>query len=338
MAGHSERHNQALEDGEIQDTDYLSSENKEKKDKRLYKSSSEDLKKNGAQNYYYNHNINSKGVVHHKFIDIHHKSSYDVKHQSLSHSRREKDREHSSRHSKRHRSREKDHKSEKSSKRYRSLSKERHPRRSKSKSKSNKKVKFDSNVNKNKQKNGEDKAESMIDFEWNDEIDEEKFQSSESDATQSKHSPQSSENEKYSIISEKENVDSANQHEYEPENSDDSANKNPIKHILNTDPKPVVENQSGNDMFSDNFQVTLKNEMPSVNFSLPSNESLLQDDFDDAEGYYKIKIGELIDGKFLVKSLLGKGVFSNVVCAHVVEGEYKDREVAIKITRNNALM
>jgi serine/threonine-protein kinase PRP4 len=52
----------------------------------------------------------------------------------------------------------------------------------------------------------------------------------------------------------------------------------------------------------------------------------------DIEGYYQPKIGEIIKSKYKVTSLAGKGVFSCVVRASVVN---EDKQVAIKILRTN---
>eukprot|EP00397_Hematodinium_sp_SG-2012_P006307 GEMP01006335.1.p1 GENE.GEMP01006335.1~~GEMP01006335.1.p1 ORF type:complete len:651 (+),score=114.99 GEMP01006335.1:24-1955(+) len=62
----------------------------------------------------------------------------------------------------------------------------------------------------------------------------------------------------------------------------------------------------------------------------------LREDWDDKEGYYKPRIGELIDGRFRVfAECAGKGVFSNVLRAtEVSTGD----EVAIKIIRSNDMM
>ncbi|KAH6676868.1 serine/threonine-protein kinase prp4 [Plectosphaerella plurivora] len=53
---------------------------------------------------------------------------------------------------------------------------------------------------------------------------------------------------------------------------------------------------------------------------------------DDKEGYYKIRIGELLNGRYQVQSMLGKGMFSGV--ARAVDIHTKNT-VAIKIMRNN---
>jgi serine/threonine-protein kinase PRP4 len=53
---------------------------------------------------------------------------------------------------------------------------------------------------------------------------------------------------------------------------------------------------------------------------------------DDKEGYYKIRIGELLNGRYQVQSMLGKGMFSGV--ARAVDIKTKNT-VAIKIMRNN---
>ncbi len=59
------------------------------------------------------------------------------------------------------------------------------------------------------------------------------------------------------------------------------------------------------------------------------------DDWDDHEGYYKIILGELLDGRYHIQSNLGKGMFSGVVRA--LDQKTK-RLVAVKIIRNNESM
>ncbi|KAG8740380.1 U4/U6 small nuclear ribonucleoprotein prp4 [Ceratobasidium sp. 414] len=59
---------------------------------------------------------------------------------------------------------------------------------------------------------------------------------------------------------------------------------------------------------------------------------------DDPEGYYQIILGELLDnGRYQVFSTLGKGMFSAVVRARVMD-ENPNREVAIKIIRSQESM
>ncbi|KAF3310511.1 U4/U6 small nuclear ribonucleoprotein prp4 [Orbilia oligospora] len=59
------------------------------------------------------------------------------------------------------------------------------------------------------------------------------------------------------------------------------------------------------------------------------------DDWDDFEGYYRVVLGELIDGRYHVQANLGKGMFSGVVRALDTETQ---KLVAIKLIRNNETM
>lgn len=75
---------------------------------------------------------------------------------------------------------------------------------------------------------------------------------------------------------------------------------------------------------------------------------LIVDNFDDAEGYYRVILGEILDGdRYHLTAHLGKGMFSNVVRARdrhsplpgSGEGEEaKYRDVAIKIMRSQESM
>ena len=84
----------------------------------------------------------------------------------------------------------------------------------------------------------------------------------------------------------------------------------------------------------------------------------LRDAFDDAEGYYKTNVGELVDGgRYQVRGLLGRGVFSTVLAAEETDevivreedaeahtasgregGSRRRRNVAIKMIRSNETM
>ena len=62
----------------------------------------------------------------------------------------------------------------------------------------------------------------------------------------------------------------------------------------------------------------------------------LTDNWDDNEGYYRVRIGEQLDKRYIVYGYTGQGVFSNVVRARdTMKG---NQEVAIKIIRNNEMM
>ncbi|KAK9114893.1 hypothetical protein Syun_021690 [Stephania yunnanensis] len=65
----------------------------------------------------------------------------------------------------------------------------------------------------------------------------------------------------------------------------------------------------------------------------------LNDNWDDAEGYYSYRFGELLDGRYEVLAAHGRGVFSTVVRAKDLKaGKGDPEEVAIKIIRNNETM
>lgn len=62
----------------------------------------------------------------------------------------------------------------------------------------------------------------------------------------------------------------------------------------------------------------------------------LTDNWDDAEGYYRMCIGETLDQRYSVYGYTGQGVFSNVVRARDIVRA--NQEVAVKIIRNNEIM
>ncbi|KAG1148219.1 hypothetical protein G6F37_002971 [Rhizopus arrhizus] len=106
--------------------------------------------------------------------------------------------------------------------------------------------------------------------------------------------------------------------------------------------KPSVINQMTEiDMFSDNLDMfaaatdikTGQNALLS-NMAAATNPSLT-DNWDDAEGYYSTRIGEILDGRYKVLANLGRGVFSSVVRA---KDQNTDEEVAIKLIRSNETM
>ncbi|XP_050360819.1 uncharacterized protein LOC126780395 [Nymphalis io] len=62
----------------------------------------------------------------------------------------------------------------------------------------------------------------------------------------------------------------------------------------------------------------------------------LTDNWDDAEGYYRVRIGESLDNRYTVYGYTGQGVFSNVVRAR--DQARGNIDVAVKIIRNNEIM
>ncbi|PKA64882.1 Serine/threonine-protein kinase AFC3 [Apostasia shenzhenica] len=69
------------------------------------------------------------------------------------------------------------------------------------------------------------------------------------------------------------------------------------------------------------------------------DRSGLHDNWDDAEGYYCYRLGEVLDGRYEVIAAHGKGVFSTVVRAKDLKaGKGDPEEVAIKIIRSNDTM
>ncbi|KAJ8570134.1 hypothetical protein K7X08_006711 [Anisodus acutangulus] len=65
----------------------------------------------------------------------------------------------------------------------------------------------------------------------------------------------------------------------------------------------------------------------------------LHDNWDDPEGYYSYRFGEILDGRYEIVAAHGKGVFSTVVRAKDLKARSGDpEEVAIKMIRNNETM
>ena len=69
---------------------------------------------------------------------------------------------------------------------------------------------------------------------------------------------------------------------------------------------------------------------PTNTISAAPDGALLEDD--DREGYYKIRPGEILDGRYQLQAAVGKGMFSGVARALDVKS---GKAVAIKMMRNN---
>lgn len=117
----------------------------------------------------------------------------------------------------------------------------------------------------------------------------------------------------------------------------------------NTNHQPPDQNSDdGIDMFADHEDFDMFAEAPVAvpkskkesarAVSIPQAKALdmsMLDDWDDHEGYYKVILGELLEGRYHVQSNLGKGMFSGVVRA--MDQKTKSL-VAIKLIRNNETM
>ncbi|CAH8659135.1 unnamed protein product [Schistosoma rodhaini] len=91
------------------------------------------------------------------------------------------------------------------------------------------------------------------------------------------------------------------------------------------------------DMFAEEFEVELHHAPGTMALGAMASENhALSDNWDDAEGYYRVRIGEVLDKRYAVYGYTGHGVFSNVVRAR--DSARGNLEVAIKIIRNNDVM
>jgi len=88
------------------------------------------------------------------------------------------------------------------------------------------------------------------------------------------------------------------------------------------------------DMFAEEYS-SPSTAMEQMKRSQKDNPNLT-DNWDDAEGYYRMCIGETLDGRYNVYGYTGQGVFSNVIRARDIPRA--NQEVAIKIIRNNEVM
>ncbi|KAI3882783.1 hypothetical protein MKX03_020783 [Papaver bracteatum] len=101
------------------------------------------------------------------------------------------------------------------------------------------------------------------------------------------------------------------------------------------------KSERSTDMFSDD----IFGESPAGGRKMGKGDGLqversgLNDNWDDAEGYYSYRFGEILDSRYEVIAAHGKGVFSTVVRAKDLKaGKDDPEEVAIKIIRNNDTM
>lgn len=129
-----------------------------------------------------------------------------------------------------------------------------------------------------------------------------------------------------------------------------SVGKSPPPNGVSTIEKPsdtgglgagTPKSERSNDMFSDD----IFGESPANVRKMGKGDGLaiersgLHDNWDDAEGYYSYRFGELLDGRYEIIAAHGKGVFSTVVRARDLKAKSGDpEEVAIKMIRSNETM
>ncbi|KAI0012141.1 kinase-like protein [Xylariaceae sp. FL0662B] len=118
----------------------------------------------------------------------------------------------------------------------------------------------------------------------------------------------------------------------------------PLTHELPKSEKPKADDDEDDlDMFAEDFDeekfvapkpthldtATDDRKVPTA-LAQPTAGGILEGD--DKDGYYKIRIGEIMNGRYQVQSTLGKGMFSGVARAIDVTSK---KLVAIKMMRNN---
>lgn len=117
---------------------------------------------------------------------------------------------------------------------------------------------------------------------------------------------------------------------------------NPPAKAVEDSTEPRNKETSGDDdgdfdMFADDFDGETYNTKPTKGGDGDSLDAPLQDkggilEGDDKDGYYKFRIGEILDGRYQIQATLGRGMFSGVARAIDVNTQ---QLVAIKIMRSN---
>ncbi|XP_066908405.1 serine/threonine-protein kinase PRP4 homolog isoform X2 [Halyomorpha halys] len=112
----------------------------------------------------------------------------------------------------------------------------------------------------------------------------------------------------------------------------------PAKIPAQQQPSQQAQQQQPNkwDMFAEADTPVDKYNSPGVveKGGIGAENPSLTDNWDDAEGYYRVRIGEILDSRYVVYGYTGQGVFSNVVRAR----DKDNKDVAVKIIRNNEIM
>jgi len=125
-------------------------------------------------------------------------------------------------------------------------------------------------------------------------------------------------------------------HKNERKKDDHSNDELPTEDLFNEKREKNPKADAFNDMFAEDFSSPTSDQGKSATISQDKENPNLMDNWDDAEGYYRVRIGEVLDTRYSVFGYTGQGVFSNVVRAR--DSMKGDQEVAIKIIRNNEIM
>ncbi|KAI1177596.1 kinase-like domain-containing protein [Nemania sp. FL0916] len=115
----------------------------------------------------------------------------------------------------------------------------------------------------------------------------------------------------------------------------------PPVHEEQNDKKPTADDGDDFDMFAEEFDeekfvapkttnLNTTDDRKDPALAQPNAGGILEGD--DKDGYYKIRIGEIMNGRYQVQSTLGKGMFSGVARAVDITNK---KLVAIKMMRNN---
>ncbi|XP_073704728.1 serine/threonine-protein kinase PRP4 homolog [Garra rufa] len=130
---------------------------------------------------------------------------------------------------------------------------------------------------------------------------------------------------------------------YEQENLDTFEDNVKAKHSLVSQEKngANLKKQQAPDMFTESDDMfaayfdSARLRAAGIGKDFKENPSL-RDNWTDAEGYYRVNIGEVLDKRYAVYGYTGQGVFSNVIRARDLARA--NQEVAVKIIRNNEMM
>lgn len=114
----------------------------------------------------------------------------------------------------------------------------------------------------------------------------------------------------------------------------DATNKPPPVQAKEKDPYDMFA-EDDDDMFAEDTEEPTQSAHAAA---VPQPRELdisMMDNWDDPEGYYNVRLGELINGRYHVQQILGKGMFSSVVRA---TDSQTGHLVAVKIIRQNDTM